>query len=703
MRKASLTILFSILSLFIFAQQQYNPTVAWSTIVTDVVMTDTTYNVTVEPYDINDVGSGQIDVGFYLQDFVGHKYSILEINVDANPYRIKLRDDFHVNESPQTGQMAFVYKSVGDGEAPYIAPINDLRLDQSARDYSKARELDILWREKTGMADTITVIATRYDITGKVDKVTGKALSSNDFTDADSTKLLGIAAGANVGVVPNTAITGATKTKITYDAKGLVTGGADATTADIAASTDKNYVTDAQLVVIGNTSGTNTGDQTIPTTLPASDVYSWAKASTKPSYNTSEVTESGNLYFTDARVTSSTHAGLTTTAHGLGASAFHADNFFAPASGSTNYIQNQNASAQSANMWISGNINSGYIANNYIGFDYDGNGDYRTGISLNSGTRSLNIINIMADGNEGFRFISGTKASNSQIASISPTGVINANIGNSDLWNSAYTAIYGSTLTNNYIPKWDGSKMVNSVLFDSGGLQINKASFSAPSGSGGIEISFRTDDIGYISSYDRTNATFRKMFIDATPLVLNNYTSDPVLVGYSTDPTSGNKLAVNGNAYVGGTVTATGAITAPSANIPEFSYDGSETAFAINNTSDVSFEHEVFAAAFSQGFQQLSGTTVTYDMEDNANANITLTGNTIITFASLKQGMSGNLTVINPATVYTLTFAGGTIKINPSIYVAAGQVITSGSDKIDVFSWYYDGAYIFINGTNGYL
>jgi hypothetical protein len=58
----------------------------------------------------------------------------------------------------------------------------------------------------------------------------------------------------------NSAITGATKTKITYDAKGLVTAGADATTADIADSTDKRYVTDAQLVVVGNTSGTNTGD-----------------------------------------------------------------------------------------------------------------------------------------------------------------------------------------------------------------------------------------------------------------------------------------------------------------------------------------------------------------------------------------------------------------------------------------------------------
>lgn len=64
-------------------------------------------------------------------------------------------------------------------------------------------------------------------------------------------------------VTANAAITGATKTKITYDSKGLVTSGADATTADIADSLNKRYVTDANLTVIGNTSGTNTGDQTL--------------------------------------------------------------------------------------------------------------------------------------------------------------------------------------------------------------------------------------------------------------------------------------------------------------------------------------------------------------------------------------------------------------------------------------------------------
>jgi hypothetical protein len=75
----------------------------------------------------------------------------------------------------------------------------------------------------------------------------------NGVTSAIQTQLDG-------KVDENAAITGATKTKITFDAKGLVTGGADATTADIADSVDKRYVTDSQLTVIGNTSGTNTGD-----------------------------------------------------------------------------------------------------------------------------------------------------------------------------------------------------------------------------------------------------------------------------------------------------------------------------------------------------------------------------------------------------------------------------------------------------------
>jgi hypothetical protein len=74
-----------------------------------------------------------------------------------------------------------------------------------------------------------------------------------------------LTAGSNY-IVPNSAINAATKTKITFDTKGLVTSGADATTADISPSTDRNYVTDAQKSgVLSNTSGINTGDETSTT------------------------------------------------------------------------------------------------------------------------------------------------------------------------------------------------------------------------------------------------------------------------------------------------------------------------------------------------------------------------------------------------------------------------------------------------------
>lgn len=85
-------------------------------------------------------------------------------------------------------------------------------------------------------------------------------LADGSVDNTEFQVLNGLQAVLDSKVDENAAITGATKTKISFDAKGLVTSGADATTADIADSVDKRYVTDAQATVIGNTSGTNTGD-----------------------------------------------------------------------------------------------------------------------------------------------------------------------------------------------------------------------------------------------------------------------------------------------------------------------------------------------------------------------------------------------------------------------------------------------------------
>lgn len=78
----------------------------------------------------------------------------------------------------------------------------------------------------------------------KVDKVSGKGLSTNDYTTAEKDKLAGIASGAEANVQPD-----------------------------------------------WNQSSTTANDfiKNKPSSMPASDVYAWAKAATKPSYSASEV------------------------------------------------------------------------------------------------------------------------------------------------------------------------------------------------------------------------------------------------------------------------------------------------------------------------------------------------------------------------------------------------------------------------------
>lgn len=88
----------------------------------------------------------------------------------------------------------------------------------------------------------------------------------NNTSDADKPISTATQTALDGKVDENAAIVGATNTKITYDSKGLVTAGVNATTADINDSLDRRYVTDAESTVIDNTSGVNTGDQTITLT-----------------------------------------------------------------------------------------------------------------------------------------------------------------------------------------------------------------------------------------------------------------------------------------------------------------------------------------------------------------------------------------------------------------------------------------------------
>lgn len=119
--------------------------------------------------------------------------------------------------------------------------------------------------KQSGASDPVAVSIGNNEFLGRK---SGGGSDIEGLSVSEVKAILNYTASDVGAVATNSAITGATKTKITYDAKGLVIAGADATTADIADSLDKRYVTDANLTVIGNTSGTNTGDQDLSGLVP---------------------------------------------------------------------------------------------------------------------------------------------------------------------------------------------------------------------------------------------------------------------------------------------------------------------------------------------------------------------------------------------------------------------------------------------------
>ena len=70
--------------------------------------------------------------------------------------------------------------------------------------YTNGNGLGYLWGRIKVLIDT--------KIVDKVDKVTGKGLSTNDYTDADKTKLAGIAEGAQVNVLETVKVNGNAQT-----------------------------------------------------------------------------------------------------------------------------------------------------------------------------------------------------------------------------------------------------------------------------------------------------------------------------------------------------------------------------------------------------------------------------------------------------------------------------------------------------------
>jgi len=135
----------------------------------------------------------------------------------------------------------------------------------------------ILGRTTAGSGDSeeLTASATRTflnvedgataDQTGAQIKTAYEA-EANAFTDTKNTKLSGIEAGADVTDATNVTSAGAL---MDSEVTNLTQVKAfDSTDYAAALGADDNYVTDAEKTVIGNTSGTNSGDQDLSALAP---------------------------------------------------------------------------------------------------------------------------------------------------------------------------------------------------------------------------------------------------------------------------------------------------------------------------------------------------------------------------------------------------------------------------------------------------
>lgn len=142
------------------------------------------------------------------------------------------------------------------------------------------------------------------EIGNKVDKVEGYSLSENDFTDilkatynsavdwilVNGTNLLNhVANSSNPHNVTASQVGLGNVNNTSDENKPISISTATALVDKVDKVDGERLINSAEIVKLNNQSGVNTGDQIIPTTLPASDVYTWAKQPLKPTYSKSEI------------------------------------------------------------------------------------------------------------------------------------------------------------------------------------------------------------------------------------------------------------------------------------------------------------------------------------------------------------------------------------------------------------------------------
>ncbi len=204
-----------------------------------------------------DVTKSYVDTQLATKANASNVYTKSEVDSKVSSvYRVKGSVASYANLPTTNVQIGDVY-NVTDTGANYVATATTPTWDKLS--------------ETVDLSGYATTAAMNTALGNKVDKVSGKGLSTNDYTTAEKNKLAGIATRANNYSLPV--------------ATASVLGG-------VKTSTGITNSSGTISVAYGSAAGTacQGNDSRLSNSRPASDVSAWAKASTKPTYTWTEIT-----------------------------------------------------------------------------------------------------------------------------------------------------------------------------------------------------------------------------------------------------------------------------------------------------------------------------------------------------------------------------------------------------------------------------
>lgn len=204
-----------------------------------------------------DVNKEYVDTQLATKANASNVYTKAEVDSKVSSvYRVKGSVASYANLPTVDVTIGDVY-NVSDTGANYVATSTTPTWDKLS--------------ETVDLSGYATTAAMNSALGNKVDKVSGKVLSTNDYTTAEKNKLAGIAASANNYSLPA--------------ATSSVLGGVKTSTGitNSSGTISVTYGTTADTACQGN-------DSRLSNSRPASDVSAWAKASTKPTYTWTEIT-----------------------------------------------------------------------------------------------------------------------------------------------------------------------------------------------------------------------------------------------------------------------------------------------------------------------------------------------------------------------------------------------------------------------------